>query len=231
MDDLNRFFPVVPRNVPPDDLSSYLWMYADEAGAYRASQDSRAAQHAEWFVNTRMPVMRTLQGLGNVGQPLGQDPTATVNRQSGIMYVSAMWAQRAANAFLATVGASLIQVDGVVGGQTLTALRFVELRWYASLTGSAVQPDTGQTMLGTTPMPTRSGSGVALPLNFGNYLAGLTQVADPPPVSHPSSGGSGGSVDLPDFTPVATSVWIGIGQGIGLLALLGVGIYAYSRMR
>ena len=55
-DDLNRFFPIVPQNAPPDDLSSYLDMYAHEAGAYYRSQTSGAPPNGyEKFVNPPFP--------------------------------------------------------------------------------------------------------------------------------------------------------------------------------
>lgn len=229
MDDLTRFFPVVPRNVPSDNLDSYLRMYADEAGAFRASQRSSGEAHAERFVNTRMPVMRTLQGLGLVGQPIGQDPTALVNRQAGLMFVNATWAQRAANAALVSIGASPIQVDGVIGGETIRALRFLTLRYVSSMTHTAVEPDTGQATVGGLPMPTRSGSGVGIAVDLGNDLATLRQVADPAPTARPPS--TPADTSLPDGTPLATAAGTGIIQGIGLLALIGIGAYAISRAR
>jgi len=242
--------------VPTPRLEHYLDFWESERDAARSLQSPAWAQtpyHAEWDINVPVPrpwffrpggrdflsfaglevQSRELRewsagsGLRVVGQPIGQDPTAIVNRQSGVMYVTATWAQRAANAFLATVGAAPIQVDGVVGAQTLTALRFVMLRWYAALTGTAVVPDTGQAAVGGFVMPVRSGTGVALVLNFANYLAGLTQVADPAPIVHQTD-------PPPDTTPpppVDIPVEAAGGGGLLLLVALGIGAYAYSRSR
>lgn len=233
MDDLDRFFPVIPRNVPADNLDSYLRMYADEAGAFRDSQRSSGETHAEWFVNTRMPVMRTLQGLGIVGQPIGDDPMRATNLQASTELVDATWAQRAANAALAVIGAAPIQVDGLPGTQTITTLRFLMLRWYAAQSHTAVAPDTGQTTVGSFPMPFRSGTHTVTMANaFYRFLTGLTQVADPPTTPRaPSPGPSSPPVDAtyPDQGIENRPGGFFTGTMIGMLALVGLGAYALSR--
>lgn len=171
--------------------------------------------------------------LGIIGQPIGPDETRLTNMQAGLEFVSPTWAQRAANAFLATVGASPIAVDGVVGMQTITALRFAMLRYYAAASHTAVEPDTGQIDINGIPMPARSGASVALPTELANYLATLTQVADPPRVARPLP------VPAPE-TPVpqpppyqAPPSIPGAASGGGLLVLvaLGAGAWYLSKRR
>ncbi len=169
MDDLDRFFPVVPQNVPADDLSDYLRMYANEAGAFARSQQPITVSRIESTVNTRMPVMRTLQGFsfGTVGQPLGVDPNSLVD-SSGNPIVSAVWIQRALNA-----AGIRTNVDGIVGGQTMTNLLTV----WRNLTAS------------TAPQPTKQVTGsltspgtVKIPRALQDVLAAYPQVVDPPPL-------------------------------------------------
>lgn len=311
-----HFFPIVPYNVPRDDLAKYLEMYDSAAEALLASRDAEI--HAEWDINVRAPVMRELRGLhgreelgytdamtsrptgdravhrgvprgdlarmlgytdamtarptgdravhrgvprgdlartlvshmrleaydvdvfdpwtiGAVGQTLGQDALRLTNLQAGVDIVDGRWAQRAANAFLATVGATPIQVDGVPGTQTITALRFAMRRFYAAASHTDVQPDTGQADINGIPMPTRSGTSVALPIELSNYLATLTQVADPAPVPHQAAAPP--VVDLP-LTPTppahqAPASIPGAASGGGLLVLfaLGAGAWYLSKRR
>jgi len=217
MDDLDRFFPIVPQNVPSDDLESYLRMYADEAGAFKASQDSHAATHAEWAVNVRMPKMRALQGLGTI---LGPD-YAVMADPSGDVYVTGTWAQRAINAVGASSSswASLlhtpIQVDGIVGSVTMGGLLAL---WRGLLSGHGTMPTL--VAAGTASDPGR----VRISGNMMSVLGAYQQVADPP---RPSS--SGGGTPLPDATPFVAPVAAGIGQAIGVLAVLGLGAWALMR--
>lgn len=171
MDDLDRFFPVVPQNVPPDDLGDYLQLYASEAGAFLASQRPETVNRVESFVNTRMPVMRTLQGLsafGIVGQPLGVDPNR-ISDSSGNQIVSAVWIQRALNA-----AGIRTNVDGIVGSQTMTNL----LTAWRNLTASA-PPQPSKQVTGTS---LTSPGTVKIPRALQDVLAAFAQVADPPPL-------------------------------------------------
>jgi hypothetical protein len=77
-----RFFPIVPRNVPVDDLAQYLEPFDQERAALATVLDQSAAGrlHAEWDINPPPPVMRA--GWGPSGHrvsqyalgALGQDP-------------------------------------------------------------------------------------------------------------------------------------------------------------
>jgi len=172
-DDLNRFFPIVPQNAPPDDLSSYLDMYAHEAGAYYRSQTSGAPPNGyEKFVNPPFPRMRTLRGLGLasfgiVGQPTGRDPTSLAD-SNGNPIVSAVWLQRALNA----AGVGPLQVDGVAGPATLTAaLAF----W--RMNGSAGTAPTVQVVGTSVDHPGH----VKITSGMENILSAVGQVADPAP--------------------------------------------------
>lgn len=301
-----RFFPIVPYNVPRDDLAKYLEMYDSAAEALLASRD--ADVHTEWDINVRAPVMRSGAGLsfveamtaspngdrarrrhalgytsvmtanpngdhaarrgsprgdlsrtlvshmrleggydpdvfaswtiGVIGQPMGPDPMRLTNLQAGLDIVDPTWAQRAVNAFLATVGATPVGVDGNAGPQTLTALRFAMLRFYAAASHTPMQPDTGQTNIDGIPMPVRSGVSVALPVEFSRYLATLTQVADPPlvPRSRPSTPTPTDTTrDVPTDPPVEfhPPVTPGAASGGGLLVLfaLGAGAWYLSKRR
>ena len=246
--------------VPTARLEYYLDFWESERAAARSLQEpswERTPYHAEWDINVRVPTPYFFRppgrdflsfagvqvtspelrawsagsGLAVVGQPIGQDPTTIVNLQRGVMYVTPTWAQRAVNAFLAPLGATLVDVDGVIGTQTLGALRFATLRWYANQSHTAVEPDTGQTTVAGIPMPARSGSSLALAREFGDYLAGLTQVADPTPRARPPS--------APDTTPATPPAdptqppTAPSSSGGGLLflgaAVLGLALYARSR--
>ncbi len=245
-------------NVPTPRLEHYLDFWESERDAARSIQSPAWAStpyHAEWDINVPVPkpwffrpggqdfltfagvdvqspelrAWSAGSGLATVGQPLGDDPMRFTNLQAGLEYVSAIWAQRAANAALATIGAVPIRVDGIVGAQTITALRLAQLLWWARMTGSPVPADTGQTMTGIVPMPFRSGAGIGLAQPFSHYLAGLTQVVDPsrpaaspPPVATPPD-----VTPPPDLPPPSSSS----GGGLFLIAALGLGAFAYSRMR
>ena len=226
-EDLDRFFPVIPVAVPRDDLRDYLSLYAQESGAYLASQRSHAALNPyERYLNTRMPVMRALAGFGIVGQAIGADPTALTNTQAGTTLVSSTWAQQAANAYATVLGSSLIAVDGIVGPNTLALLRSEYNSWWRGTTGPFLPV-------------TQSGSGVALDSGFANFLAQLIQVRDPvirtPAPAAPAAPATLGpqAPTAPDATQVvqgAVSVGasgIGTAVGLGIVALLG--LYAMSR--
>lgn len=246
--------------VPTPRLSHYLDFWESERGAAQSLETpawKSTPYHAEWDINVPVPLptffapggrnflsfaglevqSRELRawsagsGLATVGQPIGQDPTALVNRQAGIMYVSATWAQRAANASRALIAGMLpIAVDGVVGSQTINALRLAQLFRYAQQTGTVMQSDTGQTSIGGVPLPTRSGSGVALAVDFGNYLASLTQVADPPAAPRPTTPAPTAPTAPPPTPPPSPAPESsGSSGGLYLLAALGIGVFAFSR--
>lgn len=200
-DDLDRFFPVVPQNAPPDDLAVYLTMYAREQGALYRSETSGAKPNAyEHFVNPSFPKMRALKGLagfGIVGQVIGADPSAIVD-STGNLIVSAVWLQRALNAAGIATG-----VDGVVGPQTMTN---VVAAWRNLTASNGTQPS-----LQVTGSSISAPGHVKIPPALAGVLAAYTQVADPPPVSHPSTS---------DATPYAAAVGTAVGN-VGSSLMLG----------
>lgn len=185
-----RFFPLVPRNAPPDDLAKYLALYDAQAEGLLASYG--ASVHPEWDINVPAPVMRSggglsgvqastralesmlitnmrFAGLRDVGQPLGPDPTY-ITDSNGNVIVSAVWAQRGMNA----VGLPL-QVDGVAGRGTAAALATYWARIGAS---SGIAPSV--TVRGTSlAHPGR----VKMSPGMVTRLSQHAQVVDPPPPS------------------------------------------------
>lgn len=205
------FFPIVPRNAPPDDLAKYLKLYDQEAqGLYAATRPGYGvAPHPEWDVNPPLPVLRELRGLEaaawrarpgglrDIGQPLGDDPERITDSQHNVI-VSATWAQRAMNA-----SGRRIAVDGSMGTHTLAAL----MDYWSSIGGERVGPSPIITVRGgTLTQPGR----VKISSTMYSTLPMLVQVADPtpppPPPTHtspppadpgpPPSGGSSGGVFL-----------------------------------
>jgi len=187
-----RFFPIVPRNAPPDDLAKYLALYDAQAEALLASYS--VAVHPEWDLNVPVPVMRSggglsgtqastralqnmlitnmrLSGLRDVGQPLGADPTY-ITDSSGNLIVSAVWAQRAMNGVLLP-----LQVDGVAGAGTAAALT----EYWRRIGGASTGIAPSVTLRGTSLLhPGR----VKMSPGMASRLSQHTQVADPPPPSH-----------------------------------------------
>lgn len=184
--------------------------------------------------NVKLSGFRLRSSLDDVGQPMGVDPTSFVNQQAGTTLVSAMWAQRAANAWAATYAGGVfppIQVDGIVGPATLGLLRAAQFHWWAAQTSTPIPADTGQTNTSGIPMPVVSGSGVAIANEFVTYLQGLTQVADPPATPRSSPSPSPSPVPLPVFPalPVLPAA-AGAGAGtVAALAALALGAWYLSR--
>ncbi len=240
--------------VPTQRLEHYLDFWESERDAARSDQSPAWAStpyHAERDINVPVPQpwffapggrnflsfagveteSRELaawaagSGMRAVGQPIGEDPTALVNRQSSTVFVSATWAQRAVNGWRATLGSPPIQVDGAVGPATIGALRLAQLSWWARFSNSAVQSDTGQTSIGSYPMPTRSGSGAALTVPLYDFLKQQVQVADPPRAQVPPP-----PTTTTTTTDTSTEPSGSAGTaGFFLLAALGIGVFAFSR--
>jgi hypothetical protein len=236
------YFPIVPRNAPPDDLRSYLDLYSREAVGMQMTD---APSHAEWDVNLPIPRMRQrwgtersqlaapvitplmLNGVGlrelrefsggarfaGVGEPLGTDPSLSFP-STGVAKVSALWAQRGVNAWFAAHGRSTrIATDNVVGTETLNALRAVRLAWLATL----------PTPLPTSPrvvsMPAASGrNAVTMAGDLASALSRLMQVADPAASSAPPE-------ELPPDPSVhqraSSSVVVAVALGIGAAMWFG----------
>ncbi len=172
-----------------DDFQSYLDLYAPGAATMRAALEGRIApsSHYEAYFNVPFPELRTgLNGLGDVGQPLGRPRAATLsvhqNTDFNMVAPPAVWLQRAINASIATgrspvLGTTPLAVDGVAGtatlGKVLDAYRGARARGLLSgsrepyLTNVAVDGGTVRT--------------VAMPRALLMELidANLMQVADP----------------------------------------------------
>jgi hypothetical protein len=194
-----RFFPIVPRNVPEDDLASYLRPFNEERAALVSVMDASAAGklHSEWDINPPPPVMRaglsglsTLSGYGldrafggaqcgdmpDLGQPMGRDPRAVDDAARGITVVPTVWAQRAANSavnFGAVIGARLL-VDGRAGGRTQALLASIRLQLLAALpTPIPADPSF------TAPITIIDSGHIAMPRRMAFELSQGRRVADP----------------------------------------------------
>ncbi len=206
------WFPIVPRNAPPDDLRSYLDLYSREAVAMR---EVTGPSHAEWDVNLPIPKMRELRGLersfsmgvfGAIGEALGSDPALRFPTP-GVAVVSALWAQRALNAAYAERGlATRVATDGISGSQTLNALRALHALWIAE------QPRP----LSTSPRVVAAPAivdrrHVSMAGDLYGALTTLSQVADPTPSSPASD---------PALDPAPSA---GASSGVVLAVALGLG--------
>ena len=229
MDDLDRFFPVIPRNAPPDNLDQYLQLYASEAGAFLASQRSTSVNRVESYVNTTIPRMRTLEGLGqlgvgralaDIGQPLGLDPNR-ITDSNGNSLVSAIWIQRGINALRATDGQfDLLAVDGIAGDRTQTNLR----RLFAFIGGGSTGIEPVITNRGTRATP----GTVRISPRMQTVLANARQVADPPvaPRTTTPAPSAPEPEDIPLFAPPPA-----VASSSGLLALGAVAVLGWMFMR
>lgn len=170
-----------------------------------------------------------IAGLGNTppvgvvsipGERLGPDRSRAPYEDDSRFWISSTtWAQRAINAWrrAAPNRGSLVEVDGIAGPITMAALRQID-------PNASNYPFGGDN--------TRS---VLITKTVADQLAALAPVADPPRSSTPSANTD--PIDLtepeleaPAALPATRSVystWLKAAFALGMLAVLGAGVYWY----